>query len=79
MAASHAGIDASLIVNKADLLSEAPSVVQLAETYSKLGVEVVTTGQLNDPRAETLMVKSCGCRRVSSQPNRVRQGTDTDF
>jgi ribosome biogenesis GTPase len=55
VAASHAGIDASLIVNKADLLSEAPSVVQLAETYSELGVEVVTTGQLSDPGAETLM------------------------
>jgi ribosome biogenesis GTPase len=37
VAASHAGIDASLIVNKADLLSEAPSVVQLAETYSEVG------------------------------------------
>ena len=29
--------------------------VQLAETYSELGVEVVTTGQLSDPGAETLM------------------------
>jgi ribosome biogenesis GTPase len=55
VAASHAGIDTSLIVNKADLLPEAPSVVQLAETYSQLGVEVVTTGQLSDPGAETLM------------------------
>ena len=55
VAAGHAGIEASLVVNKADLLPEAPSVLQLAEIYSHLGVEVLTTDQLSDPTAGALL------------------------
>ncbi len=55
VAAGHAGIEASLVVNKADLLPEAPSVLQLAEIYSHLGIEVLTTDQLSDPTANALL------------------------
>lgn len=55
VAAGHAGIEASLVVNKADLLPEAPSVLELAEIYSHLGIEVLTTDQLSDPTANALL------------------------
>ena len=54
VAAGHAGIAASLVVNKADLLSDAPSVLQLAEIYRHLGIEVLATDQFSDPTAHAL-------------------------
>ncbi len=55
VAAGQAGIAASLVVNKADLLSEEPSVGKLAETYRNLDIEVLTTDRLSDPTAEALL------------------------
>ena len=55
VAAGHAGIDTSLVLNKADLLSEEPSALQLADIYRELGIEVLTTDRLSDPAAEALL------------------------
>ena len=55
VAADYAGIETSLVLNKADLLSEEPSARQLAEIYRELGIEVLTTDRLSDPAAEALL------------------------
>ena len=54
VAAEHAGMDVTLVVNKGDLLPQAPAVGQLAADYRDLGHSVVVTDQYSDPDADIL-------------------------
>jgi len=57
VAATHAGMETTLVVNKGDLLSETPTVMDMATAYRALGHSVVITDQDSDPHAEAL--RSC--------------------
>jgi ribosome biogenesis GTPase len=53
VAAAHEGIDAALVLNKADLLREADDVQTLLARYQELGYTTITTGR-DDPEAAQL-------------------------
>ena len=55
VAAHDAGMDVTLVVNKGDLLPEAPAVARLADDYLELGHSVVITDQHSDPDAAALI------------------------
>jgi len=54
VAANHAGMETTLVVNKGDLLRETPTVMDMANAYRALGHSVVITDQDSDPHAEAL-------------------------
>jgi len=54
VAAENAGIEAVLVLNKDDLLTENPEVSTLTQQYADLGYRVIQTGADSDPEAEAL-------------------------
>lgn len=62
VAAEHEGMEAILVLNKADLLTEDDSARRLAESYHKLGYSVIETGVDRDPQADRL--RACIANRT---------------
>jgi len=54
VAAEHAGMQAVLVVNKADLLTKDDPVTALASAYKALGYPVAQTDEISDPTAEAI-------------------------
>ena len=62
VAAEHEGMEAILILNKADLLTSDDSVRRLADSYHTLGYTVIETSVEADPRADRL--RACIANRT---------------
>ncbi len=54
IAAEHEGIDAAIVLNKADLIDAHDNIESLAARYAELGYPVVKTDRNNDPEAALL-------------------------